>query len=115
MFALGRLSPDRSTIFDVGQWPTEAVVYDAQTGRQAPIDAPWAHFILVGWSDTDTFFGVAERIDAQNPVNSLRARQVVTCELRTLACTPVSPAIANDDDNQRRFPDFLVEGATNSL
>ena len=115
MFALGRLSPDRSTIFDVGQWPTEAVVYDAQTGRQAPIDAPWEHFILVGWSDTDTFFGVAERIDAQNPVNSLRARQVVTCELRTLACTPVSPVIATDDDNQRRFPDFLVEGATNSL
>ncbi|MEO7942487.1 MAG: hypothetical protein ABIR34_03690 [Marmoricola sp.] len=69
MFGAARLSPDRSTIFDVPQWPTEAVVYDAKTGRQRSIDAPWEHFTLAGWSDEDTFFGVAERIDEQNADN----------------------------------------------
>jgi hypothetical protein len=115
MFAVGRLSPDRSTIFDVGQWPTEAVAYDADTGRQAPIDAPWDHFTLVGWSDDDTFFGVAERIDEEHVVNVLRARQVVTCELRTLKCRRVSPVVPTDDDNQGRFPELLVEGADHPL
>jgi len=116
MVALGRLSPDRSTtLFDVSQWPTEAVVYDAKTGRQAAIDAPWAHFTLVGWSDDDTFHGVAERIDEQNVDNVLRARQVVTCELRTLACTPVSPVIPTEDDDQGQSPTFLVEGSGNQL
>lgn len=109
LYGVGRLSPDRSTIFDVGQWPTDAVVYDARTGRQATLRAPWRHFTLAGWSDQDTFFGVAERIDEQHPVNVLRARQVVTCELRTLACTPVSPVITTDDQDQGRFPRFLVE------
>jgi hypothetical protein len=115
MFAVGLLSPDRSTIFDVGQWPTDAVVYDAETGRQADIDAPWAHFTLTGWSDEDTFHGVAERIDDQHPVNVLRARQVVSCELRTLTCAPVSPVIATDDDDQGRYPTFLTEGDVNQL
>jgi hypothetical protein len=115
MYAVGRLSPDRSTIFDLSQWPTEAVVYDARTGRQATIDAPWDHFTLGGWSDDDTFFGVAERIDEQHAVNVLRARQVVTCELRTLACTPASPVIPTDDDAQGRFPVFLMEGSVDQL
>lgn len=115
MFAVGRLSPDRSAIFDVSQWPTEAVVYDAKTGRQGAIDAPWDHFTLVGWSDDDTFYGVAERIDEQHVVNVLRARQVVTCELQTLACTPVSPVIATNDDDQGRFPVFMVEGTGSQL
>ena len=114
MFALGRLSPDRSTIFDVSQWPTQAVVYDAGTGEQALIDAPWEHFTLVGWSDDDTFHGVAERIDTQHADNVLRARQVVTCELRTLACRPVSPVFPTDD-HQGQSPVFLVEGPINPI
>lgn len=113
MFGSGRLSPDRSTIFDLSMWPTEAVVYDATTGRQRPIDAPWEHFVLVGWSDEDTFFGVAERIDQQHLDNVLRAKQVVTCELRTLACAPVSPVIPTEDDGQS--PALLVEGSVNQL
>ncbi len=115
MFGSGRLSPDRSTIFDVGMWPTEAVVYDAATGGQAPLDAPWDHFILAGWADADTFHGVAERIDPQHPVNDLRARQVVSCELRTLSCTPVSPVIRTDDKHQRSQPTFLTEGSHGQL
>ncbi|CUR55300.1 exported hypothetical protein [metagenome] len=107
----GLLSPDRSTIFDESVWPTPAVVYDAATGRQRPIDAPWEHFSLVGWSDEDTFFGVAQRIDEQNITNVLRAKQVVTCELRTLACTPVSPVIPTDDEDLGRWPAFLIEGS----
>jgi hypothetical protein len=112
---VGLLSPDRTTIFDVTQWPTDAVVYDARTGRQAPIHAPWAHFSLVGWSDDDTFYGVAERIDREHVVNVLRARQVVTCELPTLACTPVSPVIPTEDQDLGRSPAFLVEGRGSPL
>ena len=112
-FAVGRLSPDRSTIFDVGTWPTPAVAYDAMTGRMRPIDAPWDHFTLAGWSDADTFFGVAERIDDQHLDNVLRARQVVTCELRTLACTPVSPVVPTRDGGQG--PALLTEGNANQL
>lgn len=114
-YAVGRLSPDRSTIFDVSVWPTPAVVYDASTGRQRQIDAPWDHFTLVGWSDDDTFFGVAERIDPDNAVNVLRARQVVTCEVRTLACTPVSPVIGTDVRRQGEHATFLTEGAPEQL
>lgn len=106
---VGVLSPDRSTIFDETEWPTQAVAYDARTGRQRAIDAPWEHFKLAGWSDEDTFFGVAERIDP-NAANVLRARQVVSCEVRTLACTPVSPVIPTDDKDQGGYPTFLVEG-----
>ena len=113
MFAVGRLSPDRSTIFDTTTWPAAAVVYESTTGRQRPIDAPWEHFTLGGWSDEDTFFGVAQLIDQQNVDNVLRASQVVTCELRTLACTPVSPVIPTKDDGQS--PAFLVEGSVNQL
>lgn len=115
MYGAARLSPDRSTIFDVTMWPSPAVAYDAATGRQRPIDAPWEHFTLGGWSDEDTFFGVAERIDERHPVNVLRARQVVRCEVETLACTPVSPVIATDDDHQGRYPTFLVEGSAGQL
>lgn len=97
-YAVGRLSPDRSTLFDVGQWPTEAVVYDAETGRQRPIDAPWGHFALGGWTDEDTFFGVAQHVDYSSD-NGLQEQQVVTCELATLACTPVSPVIEVPYDN----------------
>lgn len=112
MSGVGVLSPDRSTVFDVGQWPTEAVVYDAKTGRQATIDAPWDHFTLAGWSDDDTFFGVAQRIAQPNVESVLRARRVVTCELRTLACTPVSPVLATENGDQRLGPAFLVEGTS---
>jgi hypothetical protein len=115
IFAVGRLSPDRSTIFDLSMWPTAAVVYDAKTGLQRPIDAPWEHFTLGGWSDDDTFFGAAERIDDHHPVNSLRDRQVVTCELRTLVCTPVSPVIPTDDKHQGRSSPFLMEGSRSEL
>ena len=115
MFAVGRLSPDRGTIFDLSMWPTAAVVYDARTGRQATIDAPWEHFTLAGWSDEDTFYGVAERIDERHEDNVLRARQVVTCELQTLACAPVSPVITTDDRAPGRFPAFLVAGDSNPL
>ena len=114
LYGVGRLSPDRSTIFDVSQWPTDAVAYEARTGRQRPIDAPWEHFTLVGWNDEDTFFGVAERIDP-DALEVLRAKQVVTCEVRTLACTPVSPVIATDDEEQGQYPTFLVEGNSNEL
>ncbi len=108
VWGVGRLSPDRSTIFDVSMWPTPAVVYDAETGRQRRLDAPWDHFTLVAWSDEDTFFGVAQRIDEDNVDNVLRAQQVVSCELRTLACTPVSPVIPTQVD-QGGGPTFLVE------
>ena len=107
MFGAGRLSPDRSTIFDLSEWPAAAVVYDSTTGRQRLIDAPEEHFTLVGWSDEDTFFGVAERIDEKS--NDLRARQVVSCELRSLACTPVSPVIPTIDG---QAPPPLVEGGS---
>lgn len=111
MHGTGRLSPDRSTVFDIGVWPTPAVVYDAETGRRAPIDAPWRHFTLVGWTDEDTFFGVAERIDPGHPVNDLRARQVVTCELATLACEPVSPVVPTEEVHAGDPASFLVEGS----
>ena len=113
LFGVGRLSPDRSTIFDLSMWPTAAVVYESTTGLPRPIDAPWEHFVLVGWSDEDTFFGVAEHIDVHAVGNVLRAKQVVTCELRTLACTPVSPVLKTKDDGQS--PDLLMEGSGNQL
>ena len=110
-YGVGLLSPDRSTLFDVGSWPTDAVAYDAETGRQEPIDAPWDHFVLTGWEDEDTFHGVAQRIDPGNEVNSLRAQRIVTCELRTLACTPVSPVVqTRRNELGRPFPRFLVDG-----
>ena len=115
MFAVGRLSPDRSTIFDLSTWPTPAVVYDATTGRQATIQAPWEHFTLAAWIDDDTFYGVAERVDEAHFVNVVRARQVVTCGLRTLACSPVSPVIATDDGDRSRYPVLLVEGVDHQL
>ena len=113
----GRLSPDRSTIFDTSRWPAAAVVYDAKTGQRRPIDLRWKHFTLGGWSDEDTFFGVAQGIDEKNGDNVLRARRVVTCELRTLACTPVSPVIPTDNDGQgqRQSPALLMEGSANQL
>lgn len=112
---VGRLSPDRSTIFDLSIWPTPAVVYDAETGRQRPIDAPWDHFSLVGWTDEDSFYGVAERIDLDSPDNVLRDRQVVTCEVATLACTPVSRVIPTRVVHQNDTAYFLVEGSPNKL
>ena len=92
-------------------WPTPAVVYDATTGVQRPIDAPWRHFVLGGWSDADTFFGVAQKIDEDHPVDVVRARQVVSCELRTLACTPVSPVIPTGSEATGGSPAFLLEGS----
>ncbi|WP_395690147.1 hypothetical protein [Nocardioides sp.] len=114
-FGTGRLSPDRSTVLDVGQWPTDAVAYDAETGRQRALDAPWDHFSLGGWTDDDTFFGVAERIDDHHPVDVLRARQVVTCELRSLACTPVGRVIRTPDSADAERPAFLLEGRVELL
>lgn len=112
MFTVGVQSPDESTLFDVGSWPADAVVYDAKTGDQADIRAPWDHFTLAGWQDADTFFGVAERIDEDNDTNVLRDRQVVTCKLRTLSCAPVSQVIATDDRDDGQYPTFLTEGST---
>lgn len=113
-YGVARLSPDRTTIFDVGMWPTPAVVYDARTGRQRAIEAPWEHFTLAGWSDEDTFFGVAESFDPHEE-GSLRAQQVVTCELRTLACEPVSPVIPVEPQTSDGSPSFLVEGSAQQL
>lgn len=105
----GRLSPDRSTIFDATQWPADAVVYDATTGRQRRIQAPWKHFTLAGWTDERTFFGVAEDVDERED-GGVRARQVVSCVLPTLTCTAESPVIAADRDDEGRG--LMVEGAT---
>ncbi len=113
-FGSGLLSPDRSTLFDVTQWPTEAVVYDAATGHQRRIDAPWDHFSLGGWSDQDTFYGVAERIDYEAEVDVVRARQVVTCRLSTLACTPAGSVIPTEDQPTEQAPTFLFEGRPNA-
>lgn len=107
--AVGRLSPDRSTIFDVGTWPSPAVVYDARTGRRSPIDAPWGHFSLTGFGDDGTFHGVAQRIDEDSVDNVLRAQQVVSCRLRTLTCTPVSPVFRTDDDDPDGSPSLVME------
>ncbi|TQL66415.1 hypothetical protein FB381_0270 [Nocardioides albertanoniae] len=96
-FANGRLSPDRSTLFQVDVTPADAVVYDAKTGRGRAIDAPWDHFTLSGWSDKDTFFGVAQQTVSPTD-GTVRASQAVTCELRTLACKPVSPVIPENEE-----------------
>lgn len=106
--AEGLLSPDRSTIFDTTQWPTPAVAYDAGTGRQRPIRAPWRHFTLAGWSDARTFFGVAEDLDEREE-GVVRARQVVSCSLPSLTCDSVSPVIRDEDDGAS--PSLLVAGS----
>jgi hypothetical protein len=92
----GRLSPDRSTLFDVATWPAPAVAYDAATGRRRTIEAPWRYFTLGGWIDDDTFWGAAERIQQQRLRTVVRAQQVVTCELPTLVCEAVSPVYRSD-------------------
>ncbi|RYE76077.1 MAG: hypothetical protein EOO74_09015 [Myxococcales bacterium] len=99
-YGSGRLSPDRKLLFDVGMWPAPAVAYDAATGRERTIDAPWGHFTLVRFTDDGSFHGIAEKID-ERADNVLQASQVVTCRVRTLACTPVSPVIRHDgpEDN----------------
>ncbi|MFO6454460.1 MULTISPECIES: hypothetical protein [unclassified Aeromicrobium] len=106
----GLLSPDRSAIFDTSAWPTKAVAHDAASGVQRAIGSPWEHFSLAGWSDADTFFGVAEQIDEDHVVNVVRARQVVTCELSTLRCEPVSPVVRTPDDGEPAT--LLVEGTS---
>ena len=45
----------------------------------------------------------------------LRAQQVVTCELRTLACEPVSPVIPVEPQTSDGSPSFLVEGSAQQL
>lgn len=92
----GRLSPDRSTLFDVRYWPTPAVAYDAGTGRRIPIEAPWRHFTLGGFLDEDTFWGAAELIQVQRRRSVARAHQVVTCELPALVCEAASPVYRSD-------------------
>lgn len=114
-FAVGLLSPDRSIVLDVSQWPTEAVVYDTDSGEQAELSSPWGHFTLAGWQDESTFFGVAELIDEDDVDNILRARQVVSCTTRTFACEPVSPVIRTRDDDDSEYPAFLTEGAVDQL
>ncbi|MFS0885898.1 hypothetical protein [Aeromicrobium sp. 179-A 4D2 NHS] len=106
--AVGRLSPDRSTIFDSTAWPSDAVVYDAETGRRRAIGSPWRHFTLAGWSDERTFFGVAEDVDEQEE-GVVHARQVVSCVLPSLACEPVSPVVPEGRDGA--LPALMVEGA----
>lgn len=108
-FGAGRLSPDRSLLFDVTTWPARAVAYDARTGERRPVDAPWGHFTLGGFSDRTTFWGAAEQV---GPRGGLRARQVVTCALETLACTPLSEVIAFEPPKADGTPRFLLEGAT---
>ena len=92
----GRLSPDRSTLFDVATWPARAVAYDATTGRRRTIEAPWRYFTLGGWIDDDTFWGAAERIQRQRLRTVVRAQQVVSCELPALVCEAVSPVYRSD-------------------
>ncbi len=108
-YGTGLLSPDRSTLFDTGVWPAAAVAYDAETGRERPIDAPWEHFTLTGWSDPQTFFGVAERID-EDADNVLQARQVVSCTVQALTCAPVSPVIPAESPSESEPRAFLLEG-----
>lgn len=117
MYAAGRLSPDRSIIFDTGTWPSDAVVYDAGTGKQLPIKTPWPHFTLTGWSNEHTFFGVSERIDADRPDDGVRARQVVSCQVPTLTCTPLSPVIPSDPPSVGAdpWPSLLMEGPNGTL
>ena len=52
--------------------------------------------------------------DGYNIDDGLRASQVVTCELPTLACTPVSPVIPFRPTMNGQSPAFLVEGSGNS-
>lgn len=108
-YGVGRLSPDRSTIFDVTQWPAEAVAYEATTGARRDIDAPWRHFVLGGWSDESTFFGAAQLIDPDHRDGVLRASQVVSCGVRALECHPVS-AVIRTRDGKGHSPDLLLEG-----
>ncbi|TIC83867.1 hypothetical protein E8D34_14995 [Nocardioides sp. GY 10113] len=105
-FGVGRLSPDRSTLFDASSWPAAAVVYDATTGRQRRLDGPSRYFTLGGWSDEDTFMGIAERVGG-----SAKARQVVTCELASLACSPVSPVLRSGYQ-ESGYADLLLEAGT---
>jgi hypothetical protein len=107
VYGSGRLSPDRSTLFDTSMWPTPAVAYDARTGRQRTIDAPWSSFSLIGFSGEDRFLGVAQKIDEDAPDNVLRAQQVVSCTLPELTCTPASPVIATEDAETGAY--FQVE------
>lgn len=107
LYGTGRLSPDRTTVFDVSQSPTAAVVYDARTGRQRTIRTPWGHFALAGFTDRDTFYGVSADIDQSPDDTTYKAEQVVSCELRTLACTPVSPVVTIDPDADYDAPTRL--------
>lgn len=107
VYGSGKLSPDRSTIFDTTMWPTPAVAYDARTGRRRSVEAPWAHLSLVGFSGRDRFLGVAQKIDEKAVDNVLRAQQVVSCTVPALVCTPVSPVVTTEDPDISSF--FQVE------
>ncbi len=98
-------------LFDVTYSRADAVVYDADTGERRTIDAPWRHFSLVAFSDDDTFFGLAQRIRLRHVVDPVRAQQVVSCEVATLQCTPVSPVVRTDDAAAGRWPTFLTRAA----
>lgn len=100
-YAVGRLSPERTLLFDLFVSPGPQVVYDAATGRQRPLDAPWSHFDLAGWVDDDTFFGLAIKTGGGGVTV---ADQVVTCEVSTLACTPVSRVIPVDFEDPLLMP-----------
>ena len=50
-----------------------------------------------------------------HPSNVLRERQVVTCEVATLACDPVSPVVKTQVVHADDSPYFLVEGSVNQL
>lgn len=115
VWGTGRLSPDRTTLFDTGMWPARAVAYDAATGAPRPIQAPWGHFTLAGFTDPDTIFGVAEQIDPDHPVNVLRARQVVSCDLPALTCSPLSSVLSIRPLQADDGPGFLTEGSAVAL
>lgn len=101
----GRLSPDRSTLFDVTQWPARAVAYDAKTGERRQVDAPWDHLLLGPFDDEGSFTAIAQLIKPR-AMTVVRAQQVVQCEVATLRCVTVSPVVPTADD---AYPPLFLE------
>lgn len=105
-WGVGRLSPDRSTLFDVTQWPARAVAFDAGTGERRSVDAPWDHLLLGPFDDEGSFTAIAQQIDPR-PAVGVRAQQVVQCRVATLRCTPVSPVVR---PRGVELPTLMLEG-----
>ena len=105
-WGVGRLSPDRSTLFDVTRWPTPAVAYDAETGHRRVVDAPWDHLILGPFDDEGSFTAIAQQVGTRPDVG-VGAQQVVQCRVATLRCTPVSPVVR---PRGVELPTLMLEG-----